>query len=482
MIRTPRTPPDAHSARPPTRRSLIRKPLRIVGRDAEWGRLTEFAAGSGARLGLVSGRRRQGKTLLLEALTRATGGLYVGATRATEAESLRLIDDELAQYTDRPAPATASWDATVLRLVDVAGRSGRPVVIDDLAHLTRVSPHLPAMLRRELDQADGDPAVVLCAPTPAGLPGPLRARVDLDLVVTPLGLRATARLWDVDDPHLAVALHAVVGGTTAYRRFAGGDVPVGPADFDGWVQRTVLEPTNPLFGEARYLTDSAEVRDPALYGSLLAAVPAGNGSRGAIADYLGRRAADIGHHLNVLEDCGLLRREPDVFRAGRTTYHVAEPLVAFHHVVMRPRWGLLESGRAADVWKDAAPRFAEQVLAPHFAQLCREHAAASAGRAGQVGAGIVTDGRRDQFAIDVAVFAPAVPAEPPRILGLGLASWDEVLRPAHVERLRRARDLLGARGYDIRDARLLCYGGAGFAPGVTGVTTRTPADLLDGCG
>lgn len=483
MIRTPARPDDPHSDRPPTLRTVLRKPMRIVGRDGEWRSLADFAGGSGVRLGIVTGRRRQGKTLLLEALARATGGLYVGATLATEAESLRLLADELGQYADRPTPALDGWSAAARELVGTATRTGRPVVIDDLPHLTRVSPDLPSILGRELDRAGGDAAVLLCGSAPE-MHGVLRDRADLRLVVRPLGLRATARLWGVDDPHLAVRVHAVLGGTTAYRRFAGGDGPAGPEDFDGWVQRTVLEPTGPLFGEARYLLDSADVRDPALYHSLLAAVASGDGSRGAIADYIGRRSADIGHHLNVLEDSGLLRREPDVFRAGRTTYHVAEPLLAFHHVVMRPRWGLLISGRAAEVWKDAQQRFTEHVLAPHFAQLCREHAASEPGllaaRPGQVGAGVVADGRRSQIAVDVAAFAPAVPAEPPRILGLGVVSWDEVLGPAHVERLRQARELLGARGYDVRDTRLLCYGAAGFAGPLDGARALGPADLLGG--
>jgi uncharacterized protein len=32
----------------------------------------------------------------------------------------------------------------------------------------------------------------------------------------------------------------------------------------------------------------------------------------------------------------------------------------------------------------------------------------------------------------------------------------------HVERLRRARDLLAAKGFDTRDAMLTCYSGGGF--------------------
>lgn len=448
--------------------------MRIVGRDAEWHVLTGFAAGSG--LGVVTGMRRQGKTFLLEALTRATGGLYLGAVPATEAESLRLIAEELAQHTGAPPPRPTGWEDAVRAVLDAGART---VVIDDVAHLVRICPTLPALLRRELDARPDGPALVLGG-RPAAMAelaaGPLRGRVDLQLAIRPLGHRSAARLWDVDDPELAVRVHAVVGGTIAYRRLACGDVPADHEDFDAWVQRTVLEPTGPLFREADHLLASAEVRDPALYHSILAAVAASDGSRGAIADQVGRRAADIGHHLNVLEDCGLLQREPDVFRAGRTTYHVAEPLLAFHLVVVRSRRGLLECGRAPEVWKEAQQRFATHVLGPHFAQLCRAHAA-HAHPGGRVGSGVVTDGRRTSIGIDVAVFAPTAPGEAPRILSLGIASWDERIGPGHAQQLRQARELLGARGYDVRETRLACYGGAGFTPDVTGAMLLDPADL-----
>ena len=45
----------------------------------------------GATLGIVSGRRRQGKTFLLRALCEAAGGFYFAADEATDGESLHQI-------------------------------------------------------------------------------------------------------------------------------------------------------------------------------------------------------------------------------------------------------------------------------------------------------------------------------------------------------------------------------------------------------
>jgi hypothetical protein len=80
-----------------------------------------------------------------------------------------------------------------------------------------------------------------------------------------------------------------------------------------------------------------------------------------------------------------------------------------------------------------------------------------------VGSGVVPDpANRTQIEIDVVVLAPAEHGHPRRVLSLGEAKWDRVMSLGHVERLRRARDLLAVKGFDTRDTVLTCYSGAGF--------------------
>jgi hypothetical protein len=80
------------------------KPSRVFDRTREWQGLASFATGRagtrpGASLGVVSGRRRQGKSFILQAFAEVAGGMYFAATEATEAESLRLFTEALARYT-----------------------------------------------------------------------------------------------------------------------------------------------------------------------------------------------------------------------------------------------------------------------------------------------------------------------------------------------------------------------------------------------
>jgi hypothetical protein len=225
-----------------------------------------------------------------------------------------------------------------------------------------------------------------------------------------------------------------------------------------------------MFLEARYLlAEEPELRDTALYNSVLAAIAAGNSRRGGIASHVGRKTNELSHPLTVLEDAGLVARENDAFRANRTDFRINEPLLAFYYAIMRPFWPQLMRGTGAgQVWERSQRRFVSSILGPHFERLCREWALYFAGdRFGdwpvQVVAGTVNDPRNKTLhQVDVAVLGHADGTRPP-LLAIGEAKWNEEMGLGHLERLSRIRDVLtGSEKFDASTTRLVCFSGAGF--------------------
>jgi AAA+ ATPase superfamily predicted ATPase len=476
---------------------LLVKPLDVFDRDWEWEQLVRFATSDrpGATLGVVSGRRRQGKTYLLEALCEATGGFFFAATEALpRAEALRQLGEAVAEFQGQPGSVRYDdWAQAVDGLLALSSEKAVPVVLDEFPYMVRDAPELPSTIQRALSprrpqRRDSRARLLLCGSSMTFMgrlltgSAPLRGRSSLELMVRTFDFRLARRFWGVDDHRLAALLYFVVGGTPAYRGEYLPDVRVD--DFDAFVVDHVLSPASPLFREVRaLLAEDPSLSETGLYHTVLAAVAEGNTTRGGIASRLERKATDISHHLTVLEDSGLLRHEPDAFRSNRSQYQIVEPLVRFHHAIMRPHWTQLERarpGRAARIWEHRRPTFSGQVAGPTFERMCRLWAQDFAGpdtlggEPSDARSGVVYDSaRRVAHEVDVVVNG-----NEGELLAIGEVKWGETMDAHHLARLAHIADLLEDRGR--RPGKLLLFSGAGFTDELRGSAGSDPrVELVD---
>jgi uncharacterized protein len=462
----------------------MRKPAALFDRDWEWRALGAFVGDPrpGATLGVVSGRRRQGKSMLLDALARASGGFYYEAIDGSEADILRDLGAKLAVYSGAPgALSFGSIEEALQALLGLGAGRGRPrvVVFDEFPALAGANPAAVSVVRNLLGSAARSGArnatrLLLCGSALAFMGGllggqsPLRGRAGLELIVRAFDYRTARKFWGLDDLNLAVRVFSIVGGTPAYRReFVAEDVPRGRRDFDAWVARAVLNPARPLFREARYLlAEDPAIGSLGLYHSVLGAISSGETTSARIAGRLGRPATALAHPLTVLADAGFVSRDQDAFHEKRVHYAIAEPLIAFHHAILRPAWSELERpGHAHEVWTRVQPQFLANVVGPAFETMCRAWARDFAaegtfgGVARTVRRGLVPDAeQRQTHEVDVVVLG-----EKDRVLAVGEAKWGEVMGPRDVSRLRRVLTLLEARGYETRDTLVACFSGKGFS-------------------
>jgi hypothetical protein len=460
----------------------------MFDRDFEWAELVRFAAyrGPEATLGVVSGRRRQGKTFLLDGIARATDGFFFAASEATEAESLRQFGAAMARFEGRSVPYRFThWDEAVTAMMQLADGRTEPltVVIDEFPFLAKASPELPSLLQRALGpqgrRENGPVRLLLCGSALSFMGGllsgtaPLRGRASLELVVPTLDFRLAADFWGIADRQLAMLVNSVVGGTPAYgREFVLGDSPAGLDDFGPWILRNILNPGRPLFREARFLlAEEPSLQDTALYHGVLAAIAQGNHTRGGIASFLARKSTDLGHALTVLEDSGMISREPDAFHGKRSAYRINEPILTFYYAVMRPEWSDLERpGQGPAVWERSQGTFRSKVIGPHFERVCRSWTRWFAstdtlgGRRTRVESGTVADpAARTGHEVDLAAFG-RTDDDREVLLAIGEAKWNERMGLTHLDRLVHIRELIRARGSVHAPAtRLLCFSGAGFS-------------------
>jgi uncharacterized protein len=473
------------------------KPSALHDREWEWQTLVAFATSTarGASLGLVYGRRRQGKTLLLELLTEAAGGFMFGAQQQTEAQNLADLGAAYARHIAAPAPVVFdSWAVALDALLALEG----PVVLDEFPYLASSTPALPSQLQLALSprgaaKQRGRARLILCGSaigTMRGLLGagaPLRGRATMELVVRPFWFRDAAAFWGlIADPDLAFAVHALVGGTPAYLEMCGG-APRSARDFDGWVARSLLNPASAMFREGNLLLrEEPAITDPTSYASVLTAVSMGRVRRTEIAATLGRPPTAIAHPLAALEDIGLLERVEDAFRSRRSVYRIADPLIRLNQLVIQRAEGRLIRHEGPRVWREAADTVACKIYGPHLEDLAREWALAHAaeqtigGRASWVRPAVLPcQAHREGHELDLVAVA-SMPYEADRVLAIGevKATARPVDLPA-AERLEHLRALLPPDRVGT-PPKLLLVGRQGFTNRLIELAARRPdLELVD---
>ena len=472
----------------------IGKPADMIDRDREWASLAGFATGNDPKLklGIVSGRRRHGKSFLLQHLARQVGGLYLTAVEEDgRASALRRFSAAVAAHSGLPTSAVAmdDWEPLLRSALTVAQRTSPTplVVIDELPYLLRHSPEIPGLLQHIYDESQfGQPdapggRLILCGSAMSVMSEllsgtkPLRGRAVLDLRLAAFDYRDARRMWQIEDPYTALLVHSVLGGAPGYRALADAPTPQSEAEFPTWVQRTVLDPTLALYSrsETEYLLrEDPRITHRSLYYDILGAMASGASTASSIGSLLGRERGAMTHPLDILESTGYVTRSEDILRPRKPTLTLTDPIVRFNQLITLPYAPLIEDGNTADAWSAGRPTFHSKILGPHFEELTRvwtrryARDEAEALQIGPVGSAEISDAKtRTKHEVDVLALAPGERPQSPRarvaLLGEAKATLSP-RGPADLDRLDRIRALIGEQGHDVREAKLALFSLHGF--------------------
>jgi hypothetical protein len=481
------------------------KPDRVHGRDNEWTTLEAFVQHPDAhlRLGVVSGRRRVGKSYLLRALSREEDGLYVTAVAEEAAPAARRrFALDIARYAGVGIDLIgedAGWEALLTTAIDLVTRRRGPggvLVIDEFPYWMAHTPELPGLIQLLYDRSRaGEGAVggrvILCGSAISVMhellsgTKALRGRAVIDLRLEPFDLPTSAQHWAVADPATALRLHAVLGGSPGYRDLAP-SVPQSVEHFATWVTETVLNPGQALYSrsETEYLLrEDPKFTGSALHYGILSAVAAGATSPAKIGAALERDRTALDRPIDALVTAGYLRHESDPLWQRRPVITIADPIVRFHNLITVGQYDLVETGRAAQAWRSADATFASGILGPHFEDCARTWLRTRAddtvrGDATTVAATVVNDSEgRARHEIDVVALRKR--AGRAEIALVGEAKATLAARGAtDLDRLDRLKGLLARRGHDVSAARLAIFSMQGFLRDAVDVAQRRGDVLL----
>ncbi len=366
----------------------------FIGRQRELAVLQELAASGKPELFVLYGRRRVGKTELLQQLCQGRRAAYFLAAQVRDKDNLRAFRKVLEEALGDPLIGTIEfpdWTAALTFAAERAGSERLVLVLDEFPYLCEANPGLPSLLQRfwDLRGKRSSLMLVLCGSQVSFMEkevlaerSPLFGRRTGQRRLEPLAPSESLgffRTWKRDEALLA---YGIVGGMPAY---------LGRFDeritLEENLLREVLRPEGYLFDEVHYLLHT-ELTNPSTYSSILAAVARGAERVGDVALSVGVDSPTANKYLHVLRELRLVAREvpltdPDPLRSRRGVYRIADRFVAFHFRHVQPHLSLIEAGRGARVLEEFIrpdlPRLAEEARSELLLEQLRHDGAALLG-------------------------------------------------------------------------------------------------------
>ncbi len=333
--------------------------FRFMDRVRELEILEKEFRGSGLRLVIVYGRRRVGKTYLLNYFSRGKDAVFFTAIEASKNVLYRELSRAISEWLGKPIGVLESIE-DVLELIYREARERVVVVLDEFQHLVEADPETLSRLQRFIDtHPDADLMIVICGSAVSfferellGYRSPLFGRRTASIKLKPMRLLDVWGFYPRYNALEAIYAYSAFGGTPAYARYVDDEKSV------------FINIAEKILSRGSYLYDEAinffrqEVREPSTYIAILSAIASGYTKPSEVASIAGITSKSISRYIELLENLDIVERIRSLGRKrGEVQLEIVDPYFHFWFRYVKPRFSQLEQGYTYEVLGEVKKSF-----------------------------------------------------------------------------------------------------------------------------
>ena len=330
---------------------------------------------------IIYGRRRVGKTTLINEFCKDKPTIFFSALNTTEIENLESLSKSIMNY-ERPdmdvTPEFKTYDAALDELTALATHERIVFVIDEYPYLAKAKPSISAMLQHIIGHKwnNSKMFLILCGSSMSfmenqvlGQESPLYGRRTGQFKIAPLDYKESAVFHpDLSNEDNAL-IYGITGGVPHYINKLGVKESVDEALLDNFFDRSSYlyeEPANLL---------KQELREPAIYNAIITAIAQGASRINDIALKTGQENSVVSKYLGTLIDLGIVKKETPVTEkiGKKTIYELADNFFRFWYRFVPANMSAIDSGRIQKSYANSIKKNLPDYMGLTFEHMCRDY-------------------------------------------------------------------------------------------------------------
>lgn len=330
---------------------------------------------------VVYGRRRVGKTALINEFCKNKPTVFFSALNATSLENLAALSKAIYEKNhpeELNAPIYNSYDDAFSAITKMSKEERIVFVIDEYPYLAKAEKSVSSRLQHMIDRVwqEGKLFLILCGSSMSfmeyqvlGYESPLYGRRTAQFKIQSL----TYKEVTVFNKELNCEEQALVYGIT-------GGIPhyinkLGVLDnVDEALKDNLFNTTGYLFEEPENLLKQ-ELREPVVYNSIISAVAGGALRSNEISTKVGIESGICAKYLKVLLDLGILKKEtPITEKPGKKTiYAIGDNFFRFWYRFVQGNVSAVSAGRFHRIYDQAVKKHLSDYMGLVFEQMCCDY-------------------------------------------------------------------------------------------------------------
>lgn len=333
----------------------------FVGRHQELEQLNQTYQENDFQFTVIYGRRRIGKTSLINEFLKDKKSIYYVALEENAEDNLKRFSDAISIFknTDQGGKEKfANFEECFKEITHLAQKQRVILVIDEFPYLAKAYPTISSMLQSYIDHEfkETNLFLILCGSSMSfmerqvlGYQSPLYGRRTLALKLEPFKLSEAHEMLPKLSKEDAFIINTVCGGVPQYLSYMSDSMSV--ADN---IKKNFLSKSGRLFDEPNNLLQQ-ELRDPTNYNSIINAIASGASKHSKIAQSAHLQTGPLTTYLNNLIDLGIVEKKLPVTEQKKSkskniVYRICDGMFRFWYTFVGKQTDLIERGLTDLAW------------------------------------------------------------------------------------------------------------------------------------